>query len=119
MKVRQGFVSNSSSSSFILSLPNEERKVTVTVETMLGGDFIRTEEELLKFAKDRWWINEEGEFTEPEYYEEKYNKLLEKIREGRVILDLTVSYHNEHLNEILGSDSFYEDNDIELIEGGY
>jgi len=46
MKIRLGFVSNSSSSSFILSAPNDKPlTITINVETAGIGSVIVTEEE--------------------------------------------------------------------------
>jgi len=57
MKIRQGFVSNSSSSSFIISL-NKEQNPTVTISFDIDlGEKIDTPEKLQNWAKRNYYGN--------------------------------------------------------------
>ncbi|MFH1547157.1 MAG: hypothetical protein ABIC57_01590 [bacterium] len=91
MKIRSGFVSNSSSSSFIVATDGRT-KVTFQVEVDLSsfGDVIKTEEEL-----SAWFENEYGETWETEkYYDEerkRYDKCVEMLNAGKIIITGCVS----------------------------
>ena len=86
MKTRQGFVSNSSSSSFIVSVPKgSSGKVEVTIEVDLS-DFsyarIASQKELDRHLVDRY-----GDVSSPnEYYLELYRKMSAAIQNGREVL---------------------------------
>ena len=65
MKIRNGFVSNSSSSSFILATPKGKKglktKITIEIELEEMARFkITTKEELLKMYKDKYGYDEDG-----------------------------------------------------------
>ena len=89
MKTRKGFVSNSSSSSFIVAV-DDKTTVAMTVEVDLTkfGEVITTEEELdKKFEYDFGdnWREEE------EWYVETYNAALIAINKGKKIIMGAVS----------------------------
>lgn len=87
MKIRIGFVSNSSSSSFVIfSRVNEKGKIEFDPKDF--GDIIKTEEDL------------KGMFDYLETDEERkghseYNKYLEKIKNGGIIIRGSVEQGSE------------------------
>lgn len=114
MKFRSDFVTNSSSSSYILSLKREKGK---TVEQTLKGidlkmsaydvlnmpdedgssDFviIETIAQLDEYARDMCWEMEPGE----EY--EVYLDYKEAIENGEVLICKTIDQHNTTMNDML------------------
>ena len=95
MKIRTGFVSNSSSSSFIISSDALEVP-TITIEarvdTLENAKCIETEYELKEFFIERYYLKynmKNGssfeEALEIENIAKMYNYSLDKIKEGKVI----------------------------------
>jgi len=83
MKIRLGFVSNSSSSSFILSAPNDKPlTITINVETAGIGSVIVTEEELQAYFVDEY----DDEYAEDPYLKARYDEALEELHKGRKVL---------------------------------
>jgi len=79
MKSRNGFVSNSSSSSFIVATtPERDGKITIRKEINLSsyGTKVSTEEELKKFFKSKYSFDDEIDL---------YTKCLKIIKSGKVI----------------------------------
>lgn len=82
MKIRQGFVSNSSSSSFILSRTNNDEDVTASISINLMSLIkkrIRTMQELFDWANEYY----EGDEDEKKRMMPKYEKM---IQEGKEII---------------------------------
>ncbi len=79
MKIRSGFVSNSSSSSFIVAANKENTNIKITLETDLKkyGKVLTTEQEV----KD-YFIYEYGD----DYDNVAYNSCLSAIKEGKIII---------------------------------
>jgi hypothetical protein len=81
MKTRFGYVSNSSSSSFIVATtPERDGKITIRKEIDLSdyGTKVSTEEELKKFFKSRYSFDDE-------FFIDLYTKCLKIIESGKVI----------------------------------
>jgi len=93
MKIRQGFVSNSSSSSFVVSLDNEKScKVKITLEVDLAkyGDKIKTKDDLYTYIRDNYCYDEEESIenfiNKDSYGGKTCKKMLEAIQKGRVVV---------------------------------
>lgn len=107
MKIRLDYVTNSSSSSFLIALKNIENEEIkkkfneVCGEwvkgLLLNGDKITTIEELNECAENRGWEidNEEG------YGYKEYIKSKELIEKGNVIIENTTDWQNTE-SEIIG-----------------
>lgn len=85
MKTRQGFVSNSSSSSFIVAAQGEKNtKLSINIEIDLqayADKVIETQEDLLDFfLSDLDWEEEELET------DEQFQEAQQAIKEGMIIL---------------------------------
>ena len=104
MKIRNGFVSNSSSSSFIVAVKDEESaKTKIQIEVDLSkyaSDTIKTIEELDSYVLDNYAGNEENisEFLESteDYIKEEYAKMIaeqdKKVKEFESVLDEDVKF---------------------------
>lgn len=83
MKIRNGFVSNSSSTSFIVTTPNKADTVDITLPVNLSdlGECVKTEQELRNYFSENYeWPERECEYTE-----DKFNTCLEEIQKGNVV----------------------------------
>jgi hypothetical protein len=64
MKIRNGFVSNSSSSSFIIAAePGESTSMMVSIDISSFGDIVKNEEELRAYIESQYY-----EFDEEDSY---------------------------------------------------
>ncbi len=84
MKIRSGFVSNSSSSSFIVATDGRT-KVTLKLEVDLAkfGDVIKTKDELDWQFEDNYG---EDWRDDGDWYENHYNKALAAIEAGKTVI---------------------------------
>lgn len=120
MKIRQGFVSNSSSSSFVIVINSKPEQCPhckrggLDLETFMNGHnhwetslgdlycLLRDYEDEAKHDPDSWTAD-----------------ALEKIRQaqkdGKEIMCIDVSYHDEALKMLIGE--LKESGDIELLVG--
>lgn len=89
MKIRSGFVSNSSSSSFIVANDGEELKASITVDlSSLVRETITTEDELKQY-----FVNEYGGryddiasvLDDNDWLLERYTKARTAIRQGKKV----------------------------------
>jgi hypothetical protein len=81
MKIRKGFVSNSSSSSFIVAVDpsvNPKGCVTIQVEVELSdmGRTLRNEQEVIKYCKEHYY-SDDNEYKE---------KMLSTVKEGKFVI---------------------------------
>ena len=124
MKIRNGFVSNSSSSSFIVAVDNEEDtkvKVSVDVDLKDYGTVIRNIEELDEYFKKRHYIEKLEEMDE--YLKESYNNCKNVIHNGKIIVDGSFSSEGDPLESFLcenGLGNLDIENKVKIIESdGY
>jgi len=121
LKVRQDFITNSSSSSFVImykTMPEVDKQVleqypyiknyVKLLEKALIGDSenITTIEELKEyfFSRYGWGCKNLTEmFEDQDYLLEEYNKYKEKIQENYNITFKEVDYNDEHTSEMLKS----------------
>ena len=90
MKTRQGFVSNSSSSSFIIKTKEENGYVKIKAENF--GEVLRTKEEVKKHLVEYYDCDVE-EWSD--YENEKYGKYLDIIDSGNIIIIGSIEYGAE------------------------
>lgn len=83
MKTRHGFVSNSSSSSFIVSVKKGTKPiVSFDVDLTEFGKVIKTEKELKAFWKSYYYASDEIELAEDSFYQSS----LKEIKNGRYVV---------------------------------
>jgi hypothetical protein len=88
MKKRTGFVSNSSSSSFIVACKPKKTTVKFTVEVDLSeyGTVLKNKKELLKYMLADCGFKSEEEILTDEYQSEDYKKMLKELENGNHII---------------------------------
>ena len=117
MKHRLSFVTNSSSSSFVLAVKNEgfltsgNSALETFVKNIVFSDaeVIRTVEELKSFAKGNIFYAGSDEELEQilenpdgyEYEAKEYKKLLKLINDGFMIVEKTIDNHEENMINLL------------------
>jgi len=135
MKKRIGFVSNSSSSSFIIATKGDQSTralVEIDLDELISSS-ISTKEELVEyiledycFGIEDWdkYLTEDGEYFD-EYIYENYTKMLKSIEAGYTIHTGNASSEGESgletmiCNEGIGSLKFIDDVKIIEGDGGY
>ena len=123
MKIRKGFVSNSSSSSFIISTKNPNKlKVKLEIEVDLnefideyGNDdkrtIFKTEQDLKKYYAYNYG------YVDSDFDNKEYQNCLSEIKKGNSIIILSCSNENGSLEGFLcdnGIDNIKSDN-IKII----
>lgn len=98
MRKRLFFVSNSSSSSFVLSTDNpEDLKVMVEVDlSELVDKVVKTEDELKKYCLEELYFDEDHIENN-----KTYKKYLKKLKQGKTLLFMSCS--NDSDNAISGA----------------
>lgn len=88
MKLRSGFVSNSSSSSFIVSVKGGKPIVTLQVEVDLSkyGEEISTKKQLIEYFEDYHGLDSEEKILAEEYTSDNYRTMLSEIEKGNVVI---------------------------------
>jgi len=83
MKIREGFVTNSSSSSFVIVLQNNDSKNTV-----------KTEKELIALFTERY----DADFLEEPYCKRLFDKYVDLIRSGKQLYFGSISNDEYNLD---------------------
>ena len=97
MKIRQGFVSNSSSSSFIVALEGESGIISLTVKvdlSKLANKVITTIDDLDEYIMDEYsWNNSDLQATlnDSVWLQETYDAARKAVEEGQRVIWGTVS----------------------------
>jgi len=119
MKQRNGFVSNSSSSSFVVAIKNAKKKVKIEIEVDLTrfGKIISNLEELQGHWKNNYCYKDVTS-------DMKYQHALKAISEGKTIIVGSFGSDGETVEQLLcdkGLKDLVNDENIEIIEnqGGY
>lgn len=122
MKIRTGFVSNSSSSSFVLSRDPKEKDTTISLTVSIKLSEIQ--EHCIKTEKAlREWIDDyygDGD----DYGEELFKKCLKEIENGQHILVGSVANDSDNPVEVMLYETGFrrvlkENKGIKVIEDGY
>lgn len=111
MKVRNGFVSNSSSSSFIISVPSsvgKGGKIMVEVDPSKVFDTVITsKEELDKWVVDQYgWggvTDVEKILADEDWVQERYAEMLKTVERGDVVLQGDFEYDDTSVVNLLTS----------------
>lgn len=117
MKIRKFFVSNSSSSSFILPVDGDSDKFTITIslEDLMrmvenGGDssidgYISSKDDLDAFIIGHYAYGNYREleeiFENDEYVKERYNKIFSILNSGKRVLVGEIDYNDSSLESII------------------
>lgn len=108
MKIRNSFVTNSSSSSYCISTTKDNKKKILDffdiVKCMNGYEtgypvFVSTEKDLNKYVEDEYDTTLPKLLESDEYYKEIYGQILQELKNGNVVLMQDVSYGDEELYE--------------------
>ncbi len=117
MKIRQGFVSNSSSSSFIVAVDKEKSngiiEVAVKVNLADFGDVLTTEQQVHDAFNDYWG---KEELEEDSWVGEKYRKAIAAVKAGKVILFGQVSNEDTPEEYVIYEKGIPETEGIEIIQ---
>lgn len=110
MKFRKSFVTNSSSSSYIISTPlnNRERMDDFynIVESLTGWEtdspnLITSEKKLNEYVRENYDKSLPDLLNSDEYYKDKFGSVLEELKNGNIILIQEVDYDYSELYDKL------------------
>jgi hypothetical protein len=127
MKIRKGFVSNSSSSSFVVAV-GKEAKVTLTIEADLArfaNEIIVTMDDLERYMLDEWGWGSCNTLdlilADSDYARRVYEESKVAIEAGKWVLFGSFSSDGEVLEQLLCEWGVPESPGIDVIEsqGGY
>ena len=122
MKIRKGFVSNSSSSSYIIATNNSKITLTFQLDLEEFADKIFDDEESLHnyFLEEYGWSETptfESLIEKDEEVREKYEKCVKAFAAGKKVFMCTLSSDGELIEQALYNMGFPESEDYEIIEG--
>lgn len=110
MKFRKSFVTNSSSSSYIISTPlnNRERMDDFynIVESLTGWEtdspnLITSEKRLNEYVRENYDKSLPDLLNSDEYYKDKFGSVLEELKNGNIVLIQEVDYDYSELYDKL------------------
>ena len=104
MKIRQCYVSNSSSSSFIVACKPNKTTITLSIEVDLsthGDTTITTKKELLNYFNEYRVVKSEEEILNDEYEVENYTTMLAELEKGNVVIVGSFSSEGDPLDQFL------------------
>mgnify|MGYP000859610121 CR=1 FL=1 len=110
MKYRVGFVTNSSSSSYIVAhklqesqgdLPEVVKSVYDAVIQLFLDDIVLSENDLERFIRDNYGYSSIDEAFEDEEMKKEYEKFLNLLKEGYFISSIEVDYYDSYLKHLL------------------
>ena len=122
MKTRTGFVSNSSSSSFIISAPAKEKpsaSVRIEIENFVE-DTIKTQEELEQYMIDQYG----DDWNKDDYSKKIGSKMLNQIKRGNIVYVCSASSEGDSaMGQYLANNGLGELTDMNFLvisdDGGY
>ena len=121
MKIRSGFVSNSSSSSFILASDKQLDEMTITVTFKLGSiveETLKTKDDVYRYAFNRWvWGDKSLEETFQKDPDSKsmYEAALKAIEEGKTVFTGSSSNVGYGIAEQMLFDQGFSEQNEDLI----
>jgi hypothetical protein len=134
MKTRAGFVSNSSSSSFVVALKKGVKpKLAFSIEVDISrwGQIAETLEELDQAVREEWqwtfrdaphgidlaqWLIDSGEGR----FAEWYTDAVKAIEEGKtVVIGSVANDYNDDMNRMIYDRGWPESEDYEVLMGDY
>ena len=113
MKYRNGFISNSSSSSFIISTKSDKEKIKVEIDLVEFiencGEYgesglrciLRNEKDVLDYIKEYGYEPIEEFFEDEPYWKEKYDEMKQQINDGNIIICCDIGYDKTSQFEVL------------------
>lgn len=118
MKIRNGFVSNSSSSSFIVAVEDSNKPLKISINVENECDTIRTLEELKNC--DHYKYDDDDELAE----NEEYQNAVKAISEGKILKFFSASNEDDSIMSGLYGTSLepemFEDKNVTIIcDGNY
>ena len=110
MKIRSNFVTNSSSSSYIISTPLSNREKMDDfyniVESLTGWEtdspnLITSEKKLNEYVRENYDKSLPDLLNSDKYYKDKFGSVLEELKNGNIVLIQEVDYDYSELYDKL------------------
>lgn len=106
MKIRNGFVSNSSSSSFMVAIDKEKKSNEVRIVIDVGLDeidnvILETEEELRQYYIDNYCDSLDDFLSSSDEDLDQYKEYLNQIKKGKKLIVCCVSSEEAGIEEVI------------------